>query len=91
MSAFKVPEAVELFYVECGCGEVYFPESGEACSGGCSLADAAEASSGYFGRLSAPGYLDSTEWSGPFDRAWKALRHVCETFEVDTKGEELAL
>lgn len=41
---------------------------------------------GCFARLSAPGYLDCTEWSGPFDQYWKALRYVCELYEVDAHG-----
>ena len=38
---------------------------------------------GYFCRLSAPGYLDATEWSGPFDTEAEAEAHLLEMY-----GEE---
>lgn len=41
---------------------------------------------GWYGRLSAPGYLDCTEWQGPFTRAWMAIREVCRTYDVDVNG-----
>lgn len=45
-----------------------------------------EKKTGYFARLSAPGYLDCTEWSGPFDSKKEALRDLCETHDIDKKG-----
>lgn len=36
----------------------------------------------FFARLSAPGYLDCTEWSGPFDTIQEAYRHIEELFDV---------
>jgi len=44
---------------------------------------------GWYARLSAPGYLDCTEWSGPFERGDDALAYVCELYEVDEDGEPL--
>ena len=37
---------------------------------------------GYAGRLSAPGYMDCTEWMGPYNSAGEARRAVIETFDV---------
>lgn len=47
---------------------------------------AGDAESGFYGRLSASGYLDCTDWEGPYPKAWMALRNVCDLFEVDTRG-----
>lgn len=49
------------------------------------------AKSGFYARLSAPGYLDATDWEGPFDREWKAIRYVCDLYGVDVRGEERGL
>ena len=38
---------------------------------------------GWWTRLSADGYLDTTEWSGPYDTADEARRHIFDTYEVD--------
>jgi len=38
---------------------------------------------GWFARLSAPGYLDSTDWSGPFETEKEARKHVEDFHEVD--------
>jgi len=38
---------------------------------------------GWFARLSAPGYLDCTEWCGPFPSEAAALAHLEEMY-----GEE---
>lgn len=38
--------------------------------------------SGYAGRLSAPGYLDCTEWLGPFDSAEEARREVLSLYDL---------
>ncbi len=35
---------------------------------------------GWFGRLSAPGYLDSTDWSGPFDSEKEAQAFLNEMY-----------
>jgi hypothetical protein len=37
--------------------------------------------SGWFCRLSAPGYLDCTEWSGPFKTAKEAEDYLEEMYE----------
>jgi hypothetical protein len=36
----------------------------------------------YFARLSAPGYLDATDWSGPFDTEDAARHYIAETYDV---------
>ncbi len=43
---------------------------------------------GYFGRLSAPGYLDCTEWDGPYATAEEALAALKEQYGVDDDGNE---
>ena len=45
---------------------------------------------GWFARLSAPGYMDCTEWCGPFDTAFDARQYIVDTYDVDaTTGDEL--
>ena len=45
---------------------------------------------GIFARLSAPGYLDCTEWAGPFGTEDEARDYIVDTFEVDPDtGDEL--
>ena len=39
--------------------------------------------SGWFCRLSAPGYMDATEWVGPFDTLEAAKSALSDTFDVD--------
>lgn len=36
--------------------------------------------SGYYARLSAPGYLDCTEWSGPFSTEDEAYESLVEMY-----------
>jgi hypothetical protein len=45
---------------------------------------------GWFVRLSAPGYMDATDWSGPFKTEAEARKHVEDFWEVDPDtGDEL--
>lgn len=39
--------------------------------------------SGWFARLSAPGYMDATEWGGPFKTKKEAKKYIEDTWEVD--------
>lgn len=48
-----------------------------------------ERGTGWFARLSASGYLDCTDWEGPFDSESAALESLCDTYEVDSDGEPL--
>jgi hypothetical protein len=43
---------------------------------------------GWYGRLSAPGYLDCTEWDGPYDTADEALDAVKEAHGVNDDGDD---
>ena len=36
--------------------------------------------SGFYARLSAPGYLDCTEWAGPFETEHEAEIYLVETY-----------
>lgn len=42
---------------------------------------------GWFARLSMPGYLDCTEWNGPFETATEARTYVSELYG-DDNGED---
>jgi len=44
---------------------------------------------GWYSRLSAPGYLDCTDWSGPFTTEKEAFTYVCELYDVDENGDEI--
>jgi len=47
---------------------------------------------GWFARLNAPGYMDSTDWSGPFPSKAAARKHIEDTYDVDAdSGEDLEL
>jgi len=39
-------------------------------------------------RLSAPGYLDCTDWHGPYDTAEDALQDVKDAYGFDEDEEE---
>jgi hypothetical protein len=41
-----------------------------------------EAVKGWFSRFSAPGYLDCTEWDGPFETEEKALLELAKLHDV---------
>lgn len=77
--AFMPPQAQEFSTAEVR--EYCEPEEG--------WDDDNQPESGWYGRLSAPGYLDCTEWDGPYQRGWMALRAVCETHEVGLDGHDL--
>ena len=41
-------------------------------------------------RLSASGYMDATDWTGPFDTMKEAMADLESTYEIDPEtGEEL--
>ncbi len=44
---------------------------------------------GWFAHLSAPGYMDQTEWDGPYKTEQKALDAVKKQYEVDDEGDDL--
>jgi hypothetical protein len=48
-----------------------------------------ERKEGWYGRLSASGYLDCTEWDGPHATAQDAIDAVCEMYECDEEGNDL--
>jgi hypothetical protein len=44
----------------------------------------------WFARLSAPGYMDRTDWHGPFDTKKEAEQDIEDSYDVDPKtGDEL--
>lgn len=45
---------------------------------------------GFFARLSAPGYMDCTEWAGPFSSETEARDYIKSTYDVDPEtGDDL--
>lgn len=47
-----------------------------------------EAEPGYYGRLSAPGYLDCTDWTGPFNSPEEALEGLYDLYGDDLPDDE---
>jgi len=45
--------------------------------------------SGWYSRLSASGYLDCTDWTGPFESGEEAIMYIQDLYEVDENGDEL--
>ena len=60
----------------------------EYCEG--SRIEGVERKEGWYGRLSAPGYLDCTSWDGPYETAEQALDAVKDQYDVDDNGDEPA-
>lgn len=48
-----------------------------------------ESEEGWYGRLSAPGYLDCTEWDGPYKTEKEAIASVMDLYEVNEDGNDL--
>lgn len=42
-----------------------------------------ETVTGWFARLSAPGYMDCTEWQGPYETEAEALADLADTYGDD--------
>lgn len=42
----------------------------------------------WYARLAAPGYTDSTPWTGPSDTAAEALDYVKDLYDIDDEGED---
>lgn len=41
----------------------------------------------WYGRLSASGYLDATDWQGPYESKYQALQAVMELHDCDENGD----
>lgn len=57
------------------------------CPDGTRVVWSAEIVEGWFARMSAPGYLDCTDWIGPYDTAEEAERECREMYGDDDEGE----
>jgi hypothetical protein len=44
-----------------------------------------EMKEGWFGRFTMPGYLDSTDWSGPFETEEETKEYLDETYGEDNE------
>jgi hypothetical protein len=70
-----VYSSIERFIEETGC----FPDTAELVPAG-----------KWWVRLSAPGYMDATEWDGPYDTETEARAALVEAYEVDADtGDDL--
>lgn len=70
-----------------------FPEdifSREEAAKHCGLLDPDDVlyEKGWWVRLSAPGYMDATDWSGPFKSKKLALEWFYNFYDVDAEGDE---
>lgn len=61
--------------------DVFNPDNPLECTDGTELHGTEEITC-WFTRLSAPGYLDPTEWMGPYDSEWKAKDDLRFTYDV---------
>ena len=43
----------------------------------------------WYSRLSVDGYLDCTEWQGPYDTEEEALDACCDEYDCDENGDEI--
>ena len=48
--------------------------------------DDPEAISGWYGRLSASGYLDCTDWVGPFDDEYAACEALADMYDDEVRS-----
>lgn len=97
--AFMVPEIEHMsaWHVETTCGTECVPV--DVVGNAATLQDFVEGKllevdpelvSGWFARLSAPGYMDCTGWSGPFATEDEAREHIRDFYEVDPDtGDDL--
>jgi len=88
--AFMIPDYENSTFLRCSDG------TGDECSipAYCYMESehgpVIEEETGWFARLSAPGYMDCTEWAGPFATEEEARDYIVETYEVDPdSGDEL--
>ena len=44
---------------------------------------------GWYARLSAPGYLDCTDWSGPFDSEKEANEYLNDMYDGDPLEDDI--
>ena len=44
---------------------------------------------GWFGRLSAPGYLNGTDWAGPFDSEAEAMECLSDPYDGDPIEDDI--
>jgi hypothetical protein len=76
MTAFMLPEVVYLDAVAIEELKKYNDEFDEA-------------EPGYYHRLSASGFVDSTDWTGPFESEEQAFQACQELHGIDLNGDSL--
>ena len=99
-----IVEYMAMYHVETNMGTEYVPEEvcgpidleGDGNDGEELLAylegrriQGVERRTGWYGRLSAPGYLDCTDWQGPYPTTEEALDSIKEQYECDNNGDDL--
>jgi hypothetical protein len=82
--AFMIPVYSDAPFVrvsdeDSGTGDDYWP----LVPAGHETGPSHPAPKGWYARLSAPGYLDCTEWAGPFPTLEKAKAYIADTYDVD--------
>jgi hypothetical protein len=87
LMAFMTPEYVKAKFIHCDKDGIWYPadqfsvaEVIEMCDG---EEDWVHTAKGYFHRLSASGYTDATDWSGPFDSLDDARWDLHHAYSVD--------
>lgn len=92
-SAFMKPEYFRGTMYSSPDGHLYpaddFSKEQVAEAENCSVEDI-ETQSGHWARLSAPGYMDASDWGGPFESQAEARKYIEETYDVDPEtGDDL--
>ena len=95
-AAFMEPSywKTTMYVVETNDGDVMYPKDDfsieQVCDETGATKDDVSESSGWFARLSAPGYMDSTDWSGPFPSHAVAMKHIEDMYDVNPEtGDDL--
>lgn len=47
-----------------------------------------EEATGFFARLSMPGYLDCTEWQGPYATEEEALKALADQYDLEEENDD---
>lgn len=92
---FMAPEIaeMEMFHVERNGETTLIPSDVFDFSDVCPLPGESveiERNYGWYARLSASGYMDCTEWSGPFETEAEALSELCSEYDIAADGEPLS-
>lgn len=93
--SFMAPEIaeMEMFHIERNGETTLIPSDVFDFSDVCPLiGESVEitVNKGFYARLSASGFMDCTEWSGPYSSEAEALADLCDTYDIGEDGEPLS-